>query len=201
MPLRVVQPIVSAVVVLVLAIAGIALLAPASAAAVFGCLAVGIAATLLLQRAAAMRAERTLAPLRGDLQAAIVEHVQALDVIVAFDAAVAGRRRIETIGDRLARATRARAAATGAASAVMSAVGGLAVAASLAASAPLLESGRIEGPTFAVLCLVPLAIAEVASAVPLATSALRLARASAERVAQAVPAEVPSGVPVPPVLL
>jgi len=198
MPLRVVQPIVSAAIVLVLAVAGIALLAPASAAAVLGCLVVGIAATLLMQRAAGLRAERTLAPLRGDLQAAIVEHVQALDVLVAFDAAAAGRRRIEAIGDRLARATRARAVATGAASALMSAVGGVAVAASLAASAPLLESGRIDGPTFAVLCLVPRAIAEVASAVPLATSALRLARASAERVAQAVPAEVPSGIPVPP---
>jgi ATP-binding cassette, subfamily C, bacterial CydC len=145
-----------------------------------------------------MRAERTLAPLRGELQAAIVQHVQALDVLVAFDAAGGGRRRIEAIGVRLARATRARAAATGAASAAMTAVGGFAVAASLMAATPLLEGGRIDGPAFAVLCLVPLAIAEVASALPLAASALRLARSSAERVAHAVPAEVPSGIPMPP---
>ena len=100
-----------------------------------------------------------------------------------------------TLGTRLARATRARAAATGAASASMTAIGGFAVAASLAAAAPLLDAGRIDGPTFAVLCLVPLAIAEVAAAIPLATSALRLARASAERVAHAVPADVPAGFP------
>lgn len=197
-PLRVVQPVVSAFVVLVLSVAGVALLAPASASAVLGCLVAGVGATLLVQRWAAVHAERTLAPLRGELQAAIVEHVQALDVLIAFDAAVGGRRSIEAIGARLARATRARAAATGAASAAMTAIGGIAVAASLSAATPLLESGRIDGPAFAVLCLVPLAIAEVASAVPLAASALRLARSSAERVAHVVPAQVPAGIPTPP---
>lgn len=198
-PLRVVQPVVSAAIVLVLAVVGVAFLAPESGFAVLVCLVVGIGATLLVQRRSARRAQRTLAPLRGELQAAVVEHVQSLDVLVAFDAAEEGRRRIDDIGARLAKATRARAVATGAASAAMVAVGGIAVAASLAASAPLLESGRIDGPTFVVLCLVPLAIAEVAGAVPLASSALRLARASAERVASAVPEEVPAGVPVPPV--
>lgn len=196
--LRAVQPLVSAVLVLALAIAGVGLLAPGSAVAVLVCLAVGIGLTLLVQHRAAVRAERTLAPLRGELQSAVIEHVQALDVLVAFDAAGAGRRRIDEIGARLAWATRARAAATGAASALTAAIGGFAVAASLAAAAPLLEDGRIDGPTFAVLCLVPLAIAEVAGAIPLATSALRLARASAARVAHAVPAAVPSEIPVPP---
>lgn len=197
-PLRVVQPVASAVVVLAASVAGVALIAPGSAGAVLGCLVLGVGGTLLVQRWAAMRAERTLAPLRGQLQAAVVDHVQALDVLVAFDSAAAGRRTIEAIGARLARATRARAAATGAAAAAMTAVGGVAVAASLAASAPLLEAGRIDGPTFAVLCLAPLAIAEVAAALPLAASALRLARSSAERVAQAVPERVPEGIPQVP---
>ena len=198
-PLRVVQPVVSAAIVLALAVVGVAFLAPESGFALLICLVAGIGATLLVQRRSASRAQRTLAPLRGELQAAVVEHAQSLDVLVAFDAAEASRRRIDDIGARLAKSTRARAVATGAASAAMVAVGGIAVAASLAASAPLLESGRIDGPTFVVLCLVPLAIAEVAGALPLASSALRLARASAERVASAVPEEVPAGVPVPPV--
>lgn len=196
--LRAVQPLVSALLVLALAVVGIAVLAPESAIAVLGCLVLGVGLTLLVQRRAAVRAERTLAPLRGELQAAVVEHVQALDVLVAFDAAEAGRARIAAIGARLARATRARAAATGAASALTTAIGGFAVAASLAASAPLLQAGRIDGPTFAVLCLVPLAVAEVAGAIPIATSALRLARASAGRVAHAVPVAVPAEIPVPP---
>lgn len=196
--LRAVQPLVSALLVLALAVVGIAVLAPESAGAVLGCLVLGVGLTLLVQRRAAVRAERTLAPLRGELQAAVVEHVQALDVLVAFDAAEAGRARIAAIGARLARATRARAAATGAASALATAIGGFAVAASLAASAPLLQAGRIDGPTFAVLCLVPLAVAEVAGAIPIATSALRFARTSAARVAHAVPVDVPAEIPMPP---
>lgn len=197
-PLRVVQPVVSAVVVLALAVAAVSLLAPASAAGLLICLVLGIGATLLVQRWAATRAERTLAPLRGELQAATVEHVQGLEVLVAFDAAAESRRRIESIGARLSRAMRGRAAAAGAASAAMTAVGGFAVAASLASALPLLEAGRIDGPEFAVLCLVPLAIAEAAAAIPLASSAWRLARSSAERVAHAVPAEVSAQLPTPP---
>lgn len=198
-PLRVVQPLVSAAIVLVAAIVGVWLLAPQSAIPVLICLVAGIVTALLVQHAAVGRAERTVAPLRGELQAAIVEHVQALEVLVAYDAAEAGRRRIDELGARYARVTRTRAAATGAAAAAMTAIGGFAVAASLAAATPLLADGRIDGPTFAVLCLVPLAIAEVAAAVPSAVSSLRLARTSAARVADAVPDEVPAGVPITPV--
>jgi len=197
-PLRAVQPLVSAAIVLAAAVVGIGLIAPQSAVAVLLCLVIGIGAALLVQQRLVARAERTTAPLRGRLQAAIVEHVQALDVLVAFDAAGDGRRRIDELGARYARATRARAAATGVAAAAMSAIGGFAVAASLAAAVPLLQGGRIDGPTFAVLCLVPLAIAEVATAIPLAASSLRLARASAARVAGAVPDTVPAGIPIMP---
>ncbi|MEF3404975.1 thiol reductant ABC exporter subunit CydC [Agromyces sp. CCNWLW203] len=197
-PLRAVQPLVSAAIVLVAAVVGIGFIAPQSAVAVLACLVVGIGAALLVQQRSVVRAEHMTAPLRGELQAAIVEHVQALEVLVAFDAAGAGRGRIDELGARYARATRSRAAATGVAAAAMSAIGGFAVAASLGAAVPLLHGGRIDGPTFAVLCLVPLAIAEVATAVPLAASALRLARASAARVAGAVPDAVPAGIPVAP---
>ncbi|QEO13164.1 thiol reductant ABC exporter subunit CydC [Agromyces intestinalis] len=189
--LRVVQPLVSAGVVLVLAIAGVWLIAPASGAALAGCLVVGVAAALALQRVAARRAERELAPLRGRLQAAIVDHLQAIDVLVAFDAADSSARRIDEFGERLARTARRRSLAAGGAAAVMAAIAGIAAAASAAAGAPVLADGRITGPAFAVLALVPLAIAEVAAAVPVAVAAARQAGASARRVAEAVPAVVP----------
>ena len=195
--LRIVQPLVSAAIVLAAAIAGLAWLAPGSAFAVLSCLGVGIAVAVTAQQVLAARADARLAPLRGRLQAAIVEHVQALDVLVAFDAAAPSRARIRRIGAELQRATRTRAAAQGLAAAAMSAVGGVAAAASLGAAAPLLADGRISGPTFAVLCLVPLAIAEVAAAIPVAIGAVRTVRASAERVADAVPAEVPAELPQP----
>jgi thiol reductant ABC exporter CydC subunit len=193
--LRIVQPVVSAVVVLIAAIAGVAWIAPASAWAVATCLAVGIGVAVVAQAIVAARADDRLAPLRGELQAAILEHVQALDVLVAFDAAAAGRARIRRIGARLEGATRARASAVGLAAAAMSAVGAFAAAASLGAARPLLVDGRIDGPTFAVLCLVPLAIAEVAAALPVAIGSLRVVRASARRVAEAVPERVPDELP------
>jgi ATP-binding cassette subfamily C protein CydC len=196
--LRVVQPVVSAGVVLLAAIVGVAVLAPGSALAILACLLGGIGLTLLAQARAANRADRELAPLRGEMQAAVLEHVQSIEVLVAFDAAEESRGRIERIGVRLARATRSRVAVAGAASATMTAIGGLAVAGSLAAAAPLLVDGRVDGPTFAVLCLVPLAIAEVAGAIPLAAASWRIARASAERVERAVPVDVPAGIPVAP---
>ncbi|MFE5671452.1 thiol reductant ABC exporter subunit CydC [Agromyces sp. NPDC056523] len=195
--LRIVQPIASATIVLVAAIAGLAWLAPTSALAVGTCLVVGTALAALAQVVLAARADARIAPLRGDVQAAIVEHVQALDVLVAFDAAEAGRARIRRLGARLERATRARASAVGLAAGAMSAVGAVAAAASLSAAQPLLEGGRIDGPTFAVLCLVPLAIAEVAAAVPVAIGSLRVVRASAHRVADAVPERVPPAIPAP----
>ena len=131
--LRIVQPVVSAVVVLIAAIAGVAWIAPASAWAVTRVPRRG-------DRRGHPRAARSsprarsdrLAPLRGELQAAVVEHVQALDVLVAFDAADAGRRGSDASARGSTRHARA-AAATGAASAAMTAVGGFAVAASLAA--------------------------------------------------------------------
>ncbi|UOE44894.1 thiol reductant ABC exporter subunit CydC [Agromyces larvae] len=185
--LRVVQPLVSSGIVLALAITGVWMLAPGSGAALLGCLAAGVGAALALQRAAAKRAERELAPLRGRLQAAIVEHVQTIDVLVAFDAAAESARRIDELGDRLARTARRRSLAAGGAAAVMTAIAGVAAAASAAAGAPLLADGRLTGPAFAVLALVPLAVAEVASAVPVAVAAARRARTSAARVAGAVP--------------
>jgi ATP-binding cassette subfamily C protein CydC len=196
--LRAVQPAVSAGLVLVAAVAGLMWLAPGSALAVLACLVVGIAIAVLAERAAAARGTRRIAPLRGELQAAMVEHVTALDTLVAFDAAAASRARIANIGDRLARATRAQAAAVGASAAVMAALGGLAALASIGGGLPRLLDGSIDGPAFAVLCLVPLAIAEVAAALPVAVSAWRTARVSAERIATAVPETPPAGIPHPP---
>ncbi|AWB95351.1 thiol reductant ABC exporter subunit CydC [Agromyces badenianii] len=196
--LRAVQPVVSAVLVLIAAVTALAMLAPAAAVAVGAVLAIGLLVALLAERAAAGRAERSIAPLRGALQAAVVDHVQALDVLVAFDAASDDRARIRAIGANLERATRTRSASAGAAAAVVTAIGGFATLASLLVAWPALAAGGIDGPEFAVLCLVPLAIAEVAGAIPIGLAAWRVARVSAARVADAVPDSVPPEIPVAP---
>ncbi|MFK4729206.1 thiol reductant ABC exporter subunit CydC [Agromyces mediolanus] len=195
--LRVVQPVVSALVVLLAAVAGIAFLAPGAAAGLSLVLVAGIGLALLAQHRAGARADRELAPLRGRLQQAVVEHLRTRELLVAYGAAEADLDRIDGVAAELGRVSRARAVASGAVAASVAAMGGVGAAVALGLAAPLLSGGSIDGPTLAVLALVPLAIAEVAAAVPPAAAAWRVARSAAQRVADAVPAEVPPELPVP----
>ncbi|GGR36258.1 thiol reductant ABC exporter subunit CydC [Agromyces mediolanus] len=197
--LRVVQPVVSALVVLVAAVTGIAFLAPGAAAGLALVLVAGIGLALLAQHRAGARADRELAPLRGRLQQAVVEHLRTRELLVAYGAADADLDRIDGFARELGRVSRARAVAAGAVAAAVAAMGGIGAAVAIWLAAPVLSSGGIDGPTLAILALVPLAVAEVAAAIPPAAAAWRVARSAAERVALAVPAEVPPELPVPAV--
>lgn len=197
--LRVVQPVVSALVVLVAAVTGIAFLAPGAAAGLALVLVAGIGLALLAQHRAGARADRELAPLRGRLQQAVVEHLRTRELLVAYGAADADLDRIDGFARELGRVSRARAVAAGAVAAAVAAMGGIGAAVALWLAAPVLSNGGIDGPTLAILALVPLAVAEVAAAIPPAAAAWRVARSAAERVALAVPAEVPPELPVPAV--
>ncbi|GLU90218.1 thiol reductant ABC exporter subunit CydC [Agromyces sp. NBRC 114283] len=197
--LRVVQPVVSALVVLVAAVTGIAFLAPGAAAGLALVLVAGIGLALLAQHRAGARADRELAPLRGRLQQAVVEHLRTRELLVAYGAADADLDRIDGFARELGRVSRARAVAAGAVAAAVAAMGGIGAAVALWLAAPVLSNGAIDGPTLAILALVPLAVAEVAAAIPPAAAAWRVARSAAERVALAVPAEVPPELPVPAV--
>lgn len=197
--LRVVQPVVSALVVLVAAVTSIAFLAPGAAAGLALVLVAGIGLALLAQHRAGARADRELAPLRGRLQQAVVEHLRTRELLVAYGAADADLDRIDGFARELGRVSRARAVAAGAVAAAVAAMGGIGAAVAIWLAAPVLSNGGIDGPTLAILALVPLAVAEVAAAIPPAAAAWRVARSAAERVALAVPAEVPPELPVPAV--
>ena len=180
--LRVLQPLVSATTVLVLTVIGMALVVPATAVAQLGCLIVGVAVTILVQHRIAAGADTHIQAARGEYQAAVVEYVQAREVLVAFDADRMAQQRIAALEITLARMIRRRAVASGAASAVMTVVGAASVVGCALTAAPVLIAGRIDAPVFALLCLIPLAIAEVAAAIPAAFAGYRFARASAARV-------------------
>jgi ATP-binding cassette subfamily C protein CydC len=60
-------------------------------------------------------------------------------------------------------------------------------------SAPAVASGALSGPWLAVAVLVPMAVFEVFAAVPMAASAWRQVRASADRIAESLPAHLPDG--------
>lgn len=197
LPVRVVQPLASAVVVVIGAAASLAFLDVGAAVAVLGLLALGVGVSVFLQLAVAARAERVLAPLRGELGERLLEHVSRFDVLTAFGAVDASREAVEAAGGRVQRASTRVALAAGLSAAVLSVASGVAVLLAVLLAGPSASSGLLDGPGFAVVVLVPLAIFEVAATIPAVAGAWRLARVSAERVATAVPAEAPVGIPRP----
>nr|WP_285040368.1 thiol reductant ABC exporter subunit CydC [Plantibacter sp. LMC-P-059a] len=192
-PLRVVQPLVVSGVIAGAAVILTTALLPAAGIALAVCLIVAFLVSWLLVSRVAARAERDLAPLRGALSEALLDLVTGLDVLTAYGAVGAARARIERADAALTRAMVRRAAGAGVAGAVLALASGSAVVAALWAGMPAL--GAIGGPALTVVVLVPLAVFEVCSMVPLAFGAWREAVASAERVADAVPSTRPAEIP------
>ncbi|WP_232819221.1 amino acid ABC transporter ATP-binding/permease protein [Homoserinimonas sp. OAct 916] len=201
LPLRVVQPVVTAVIVAVLAVAGVALLHPMAAA----CLAAGLVLAALLGTGSASIlaavSERRLAPLRGELTEEVLETVQNLDVLSAFGALGGRLDRVRDADARLRRATLGRSLGMGVQAAIVALFAGLVTVATLVIGIPALDTGAtaqswtLTGPALAVIVLVPMAVFEVFAVMPAALGAWRQVRSSARRVATAVPTGVPAEIP------
>ncbi|QKJ18693.1 thiol reductant ABC exporter subunit CydC [Microbacterium hominis] len=191
LPLRVVQPLVASAAVAVGAVVLVALVSPPAALTLALCLlAAGLIATLW-GWAAGARAERAIAPLRARLADAVLDHLSSLDVLQAYGAEDAARRRIAEADAALRRAVVHRAGAHAGTTALVSTLAGAASIAAVLAAAPAVAAGTLGGPEFAVAVLVPMAVFEVFAAVPLAASAWRQVRAAAGRIATSVPQTAP----------
>jgi ATP-binding cassette subfamily C protein CydC len=211
LPLRVVQPLIIAGLTALLSVAGVWYLLPSAGltllislilAAILGTLSTGLLSA---------RSERLLAPLRGDLANEVLEVVENLDVLTAFGALDERLGSVARTDDRLRRASLRRSLGVGVQSGVTSLFAGAATLAALVWGAPKLGTpgtlvngvlvGEIglTGPALTVAILVPMAVFEVFGMVPLAVSAWRQVRTSAERVATAVPSVVPTEIPREPV--
>ena len=209
LPLRVVQPLLIAALTAVLSVALVWYLLPVAGISLLICLLLAGLIGTLITTAVAARSERQLAPLRGELANDVLEVVENLDVLTAFgalDGRLAGLARAD---DRLRRAALRRSLGVGLQSAVTSLFAGAASVAALVWGVPALDStgtmtqGILTGatgltaPALVVVVLVPLAVFEVFGMVPLALSAWRQVRSSANRVADAVPAVLPAQIPAP----
>ncbi|MCU1481606.1 MAG: hypothetical protein JWQ19_2392 [Subtercola sp.] len=217
-PLRVVQPVLTSVIVAVAAVVGTFILLPAAGIALAVALLVAFVLGTLVNSRLAGRAERDLAPLRADFAERTLDVVGNLDVLVAFDAVDARLEALRETEARLTAAALGKASGSGAVAAVVSLLAGLATLAALLVGIPALglaaaaasgaaglaatsvasagAFGTIDGPMLAMLALVPIAVFEVFGMVPLAVGAWRQVRVSAARVADAVPADVPLEIPV-----
>ncbi|HLT10477.1 MAG TPA: thiol reductant ABC exporter subunit CydC [Micromonosporaceae bacterium] len=179
-----------------------ALLPPVGVVVFAGLLLVG-AGVPLVQAAAARRAERRLAPLRGELTAQIVELVHGAPDLLAYGAA--GPRvdaALET--DRGLRAAAARSSGgLGLGGLLVAFAGGASVWAALALGTPAVRSGALDGVLLAVVVLTPMAVFEAMSALPMAAAHLggmrsALARITALSEQPAAVVEAASPRPLPP---
>lgn len=193
LPLRVVQPLITSSAVAVGAVVLVAFVWWPAAVTLLACLLLAGAASLLWGWASGSRAERAISPLRARLADSVLDHFASLDVLEAYGAAAASRARIASADAELRRAVTRRTASQAGTTAVVSLLAGIASIAAVWVSAPALADGSLTGPWLAVAVLVPMAVFEVFGAVPMAASAWRQVRASAERIAGALPAALPDG--------
>ncbi|MEJ1155019.1 thiol reductant ABC exporter subunit CydC [Microbacterium marmarense] len=191
LPLRVVQPLVSSAAVAAAAVVLVAFVWWPAALTLLACLIVAGSVAALWGWASGARSERSIAPLRARLADAVTDHLSSLDVLMAFGAEERSRDRIIDADRALGRAVVRRAAAQAGTTAIVSLMAGAASIAAVLVAVPGIASGSLTGPSLAVAVLIPMAVFEVFTAVPMAASAWRQVRASAERIADSVPTELP----------
>ncbi|GAA1464970.1 thiol reductant ABC exporter subunit CydC [Microbacterium thalassium] len=192
LPLRVVQPLVSSALVAIGAVVLVAFVSWPAALALLVCLIVAALAATAWGWASGARWERAIAPLRGRLADALLDHFSSLDVLQAYGAEAASAQRIRDADAGLRRAVVRRAGAQAGTAAVVSVLAGVATIAAVLTAGPGVGDGTITGPAFAVAVLVPMAVFDVFASVPMAAASWRQVRASAGRVAASVPSEIPA---------
>lgn len=191
LPLRVVQPLGVAVLVAVGAVGFIAFVSPPAALTLAACLLIAAAAAIGLGWVFGSRAEALVSARRADLSAALVDYFGSLDVLLAYGAEEQARARITSADAALRRVVSRASLAQAVAAGVVSAVAGAASVWALAAAAPGLVDGTIDGPWLAVAVLVPMVVFEIFGAVPIAAASWRSVRASAERIVDVLPERMP----------
>ncbi|MFG2724006.1 thiol reductant ABC exporter subunit CydD [Streptomyces canus] len=166
------------------------LLPEAGAALAAGLLAAGVGVPLITA-AVARRAERRLAPARGELATRVTDLLTGtaeLTVAGALPARTAEARRADGVLTRIAsRAATATALGDG----LSALICGLTVTASALVGAQAVASGRLGGVAMAVVVLTPLAAFEAVLGLPLAVQYRQRVRRSAERVYEVLDAPEP----------
>ncbi len=163
---RVIAPPVAALVVGLAAVAVAAALAPAAGLAlaatlVFGAVAVPLVVVGLARAASARRpAERAV------VASGVVDLINALPELVAYDAADDRLRRLAEAERQLRRSGARQALTVGAGDGAELALGGVAAAAVLAAAVPAVRSGSLDGVMLGLLALLTLAVFEGVRALP-----------------------------------
>ncbi|MEU3721158.1 thiol reductant ABC exporter subunit CydD [Streptomyces sp. NPDC031705] len=173
------------------------LLPGAGAALAVGLLAAGVGVPLL-SGACARRAERRLAPARGELATRVADLLTGTAELTVAGALAGRKERARESDGVLTRIASRGAAATGLGGGLSALVCGLTVVCAALAGAEAVAEGRLSGVAMAVVVLTPLAAFEAVSGLPLAVQYRQRVRRSAERVYEVVDAPVPVAEPAEP---
>ena len=191
LPLRVVQPLAVSGVVALGAVGFLAFVSPPAALTLAVCLLVAALAAVGLGWIFGSRAEAAVSARRAEVSAAPVDYFGSLDVLLAFGAEAQARERIRVADAALRRVVGRASLAQAVAAGVVSLMAGAASVWALAVAAPGLATGAIDAPWLAVAVLVPMVVFEVFGAVPIAAASWRSVRASAERIVDVLPEQMP----------
>ncbi|WNO73593.1 thiol reductant ABC exporter subunit CydD [Streptomyces sp. AM8-1-1] len=166
------------------------LLPEAGAVLAVGLLVAGVLVPLISGRVA-RRAERQLAPARGELSTRVADLLRGTAELTVAGA-LKGRADGTRAADRRLTLIASRGAAATALGAGLSALAcGLTVVCAAFAGVQAVREGRLDGVSLAVVVLTPLAAFEAVTGLPLAVQYRQRVRRSAERVYEVLDAPVP----------
>ncbi len=163
---RVIAPPVAALVVGLGAIAVAVALSPAAGLALAAALAVGAVVIPLAVVGFARAAARRRPAERAALAAGVIDLLDALPELVAYDAADDRLRRLARAERQVRQSALRQALAAGGGDGAVLALGGVAAAAVLAAAVPAVRSGSLGGVMLGLLALLTLAVFEGVRALP-----------------------------------
>ncbi|MGW7456986.1 thiol reductant ABC exporter subunit CydD [Streptomyces sp. NPDC054797] len=166
------------------------LLPGAGAVLAVGLLAAGIGVPLV-SGACARRAERRLAPARGELATRVADLLTGTAELTVAGALEGRKGRARQSDGLLTRIAARGAAAAGLGGGLSALVCGLTVVAAAAVAATAVHEGRLSGVAMAVAVLTPLAAFEAVNGLPLAVQYRQRVRRSAERVYEVIDAPAP----------
>ncbi|MCD9143722.1 thiol reductant ABC exporter subunit CydD [Streptomyces albireticuli] len=189
--LRWLLPLGSAVVVGAASVGFTAWLLPeAGLVLALGLLAAGVAVPAL-SGAVARRAERQLAPARGELSTQVVDLLGGTAELTVAGALPSRLERVRRADGALTAIARRGSAATALGSGLSALACGLTVAAAAWVGTLAVRDGRLDGLWLAVVVLTPLAAFEAVAGLPLAVQYRQRVRRAAERVYEVLDAPVP----------
>jgi ATP-binding cassette subfamily C protein CydC len=166
------------------------ILAPAAGVLAAGLLVAGVLVPVVAA-ASARRAARRLAPVRGDLGAALTDLLGGAAELHAFGGVEAGRARVQAADAELTRLARRSASASGLGSGLTAAVSGLTLWGVLLLGVAATGSGSFGRVPLGVITLTALAAFEAVTVLPAAALQLGQARAAADRIAGVLDAPEP----------